>query len=301
MKTHFLFLIILVFAIIFSNCDSPSVPEYPKPRLITLDGKVWKWEKYKDLNGSIINVKDSNSHPFFIHFVNDSIIRGISGCNEFQFCYRIVNDSILSRGGFTTHVGCPLTGMFTNGLSCMYKFYANEDELIIKTNIKSPCYPEDENCKVLYFSRNRSQPKFYDSVYKEFDINSDKIIDFSFAYIFHYDSTGPRSQKFVILLPDSNYLGLIYHLQPFKDVIDSKTRFNRRKIVLISQIHRYDFGWYDYWFPSFKNLYWAVKVLLPDGYHYGWFNISVNEFGEYKINDFALSKEPEKPIVIGMK
>ena len=109
MKNFTVFLIVVIATILsFNSCDTSSTDTDP-PKVMKLDslkGTVWIWEKYKDENGKIIFVKDSNQRPFVLNFFSDSSMKGLAGCNEFGSEYVITNHSIIFGRGYTTLLLC---------------------------------------------------------------------------------------------------------------------------------------------------------------------------------------------------
>ncbi|MBM2814008.1 MAG: hypothetical protein HW421_770 [Ignavibacteria bacterium] len=300
MKNLRILLVIIIATLLSCQNNDPlspdTFPEIVKTRY-SLQGTVWKWEKYKDEKGKIIFVEDSNKRPFILDFVNDSSIKGLSGCNDFGCGYSMNKDSIIIQDGLTTEVNCSLTGLFFSSLSGKSIFAANDNEMLLKTN-----HPE---CKEMYFTRNTSNPKFHRNEIKDIDVNGDGIVDFSFNYIDYYDTNNINlinEGLSVHATNKGNYFTPSFQFKKLNDTIGNNIKYFDKVIQQISECCKYYFGWYDYWFPSYTKKYMPIKVKLSDGEHLGWICISVSRrTGDLTIHDYTLNKIANMPIIAGKK
>jgi len=276
-----------------TNPTQTKTPIHIAKKLDSLTGTTWKWEKFKNAFGQIVNVVDTNYRAFFIFFKNDTSANGRAGCNDYSIHFSQQKDSLNIYYFFTEDVGCPLTGTYLHSLENGSIFFsATEDELILRP---LSSYGSTE----LHFSRNLSKPSYHKNEIYEIDINNDKIIDFKFYYdvVFNNDSI---LQLKIEALGDnlSTYNG---EFRKENDTINNIKHLYSGALV-INDCLKFEFGWYDYWEYYYNKIYLPVKLKLSDGFHYGWICISVSRTnGNLTVHDYAYNKVPEQMIIAGKK
>lgn len=148
MKTLRVLLVIVIVALVSCQSDiisSLRLEDNNSQILNQLSGTGWNWVKYIDNNGKIILVSDLTKKDFVLNFVDNTNLKGRSGCNSYSAKYTIINDFIKLDSLWSTMVLCDLSDLYTNSLSQAKTFQANEKELLLKTN--------NPDCSQMYFKR----------------------------------------------------------------------------------------------------------------------------------------------------
>jgi heat shock protein HslJ len=287
-------LVIFAILILLSSCKDNPTQTKVLLNLDTLTGTAWKWDKFFNEKGQMINVIDSTTAPFVIFFESDTTARGLAGCNDFGMNFRRSGDSIYFSPGFTTDVWCTFTDLYESSLFDICQiFSANENELILKT--------ENPSSPLMFFSRNVSKPTFHYNEVHEIDMNKDSAIDFKFIYSDELNNDTIIGHNLYIMALNDNMSTYWWGCVKENEIIDSKIHFYSGQQE-ISGCAKYYFGWYDYWYPPFDKEYLPVKLKLNDGYHYGWICFSVSRSnGNLVFHDFAYNKTPEMMIIAGKK